>query len=58
MKRRWETRITDNREAEIAALRRDSHGDADASTACSIGFSNAADFGGAFGKLRALVARR
>lgn len=57
MKRRWEIRIADAREAELAALRR-------AHTASGrIGgmldhLRNAATFGGAFGRLRALVDRR
>ena len=57
MKRRWEIRIADAREAELAALRR-------AHTASGrIGgmldhLRSAATFGGAFGRLRALVDRR
>jgi len=57
MKRRWETRIGDNREAGITALRRD-HTARGRITGVFDGFRNAADFGGAIGKLRALVARR
>lgn len=57
MKRRWEIRIADAREAELAALRR-------AQTASGrLGnmldhLRSAATFGGAFGRLRALVERR
>jgi len=57
MKRRWETRIGDNREAGITALRRD-HTARGRITGVFDGFRNAADFGGAIGKLRALVGRR
>jgi hypothetical protein len=57
MKRRWETRIGDAREAELAALRR-AHTAAGRLGGVLEGLRSAATFGGAFGKLRALVDRR
>jgi hypothetical protein len=57
MKRRWETRIGDNRDTELAALRRD-HTARGRLNGVFDGFRNAAGFGGAFGKLKALVSRR
>jgi hypothetical protein len=57
MKRRWEIRIGDAREVELAALRR-AHTAAGRIGGMFDGIRSAASFGGAFGKLRALVARR
>jgi hypothetical protein len=57
MKRRWEIRIGDAREAELAALRRQ-HTASGRLSGMFEGLRNAATFGGAFGKLRALVERR
>lgn len=57
MKRRWETRIGDNRETELPALRRD-HTASGRINGVFDGFRNAAGIGGAFDKLKALVARR
>jgi hypothetical protein len=57
MKRRWETRIGDAREAELAGLRR-THTASGRLNGVFDGLRSAATFGGAFGKLRALVERR
>jgi hypothetical protein len=57
MKRRWEIRIGDAREAELAALRR-AHTASGRLSSVFEGLRNAATFGGAFGRLRALVDRR
>jgi hypothetical protein len=57
MKRRWEIRVADSREAELAALRR-AHTTAGRLREVLEGLRHAATLGGAFGRLRALVDRR
>jgi len=57
MKRRWEIRIADAREAELSALRR-AHTARGRLGGMLDQLRNAASFGGAFGRLRALVDRR
>jgi hypothetical protein len=57
MKRRWETRINDNRETELAALRRDYTARGRLNGVFD-GLRNAAAFGGDFGKLKDVVAGR
>ena len=57
IKRRWETRISDTREIELAELRR-AHTAHGRLNGVIDGLKNAGGIGGAFGKLKALVARR
>lgn len=57
LKRRWEIRVADAREAELAALRR-AHTASGRMHGVIERLRHAATFGGAFGKLRALVDRR
>ena len=57
IKRRWETRISDTREIELAELRR-AHTVHGRLNGVLDGLRNAGGIGNAFGRLRALVARR